>query len=261
MPTVKGQYGFFAGTDEARARDLNALFADDDVKAIVCLNGGYGSARVLDKLDYKLIAAHPKLVVGFSDVTALQIALWEKCRLVTANGPLMVTLGGSDDYTAGQFFRGLQTENWQGNLALPAGRRLEAVVPGTATGPLVGGNLTVLTSLVGTPYALDGTGCILVLEDTGEDAYRIDRMLNQLWQSGLLSRVAAIAYGDFTDCPHDPGDFTTDQVLDYYAHLAGKPAIKGLPVGHTRDKAFVPYGVEGRLDADREGASLTFVDG
>ena len=103
-------------------------------------------------------------------------------------------------------------------------------------------------------------GCILVLEDTGEDAYRIDRMLNQLWQSGLLSRVAAIAYGDFTDCPNDPGDFTTDQVLDYYAHLAGKPAIKGLPVGHTKDKAFVPYGVKVRLDADREGASLTFID-
>lgn len=261
MPTVTGSYGFFAGTDEERARDVNALFHDDDVKAILCLNGGYGSARILDKLDYDYIAAHPKLVIGFSDVTALQIALWEKCRLVTANGPLMVTLGGSDAYTAGQFFQGLTTDAWQGPLALPAGRKLTTVVPGQAEGPIVGGNLTVLTSLVGTPYALDGTGCILVLEDTGEDAYRIDRMLNQLWQSGLLSRVAAIAYGDFTDCPHDPGDFTTDQVLDYYAHLAGKPAIKGLPVGHTRDKAFVPYGVEGRLDADREGASLTFVDG
>ena len=194
-------------------------------------------------------------------MTALQIALWEKCRLVTANGPLMVTLGGSDAYTAGQFFQGLTTDAWQGPLALPAGRKLTTIVLGKAEGPIVGGNLTVLTSLVGTPYALDGTSCILVLEDTGEDAYRIDRMLNQLWQSGLLSRVAAIAYGDFTDCPHDPGDFTTDQVLDYYAHLAGKPAIKGLPVGHTKDKAFVPYGVEGRLDADREGASLTFVDG
>ena len=236
------------------------MFHDDDVKAIICLNGGYGSARILDKLDYDYIASHPKLVVGFSDVTALQSALWEKCRLVTANGPLMVTLGGSDAYTAGQFFQGLTTDAWRGPLALPAGRKLTTVVPGQAEGPIVGGNLTVLTSLVGTPYALDGTGCILVLEDTGEDAYRIDRMLNQLWQSGLLSRVAAIAYGDFTDCPNDPGDFTTDQVLDYYAHLAGKPAIKGLPVGHTKDKAFVPYGVKVRLDADREGASLTFID-
>ena len=158
----------------------------------------------------------------------------------------MVTLGGSDAYTAGQFFQGLTADAWQGPLALPAGRKLTTVVPGQAEGPIVGGNLTVLTSLVGTPYALDGMGCILVLEDTGEDAYRIDRMLNQLWQSGLLSRVAAIAYGDFTDCPNDPGDFTTDQVLDYYAHLAGKPAIKGLPVGHTKDKAFVPYGVKVR---------------
>lgn len=260
MPTVTGNYGFFSGTDAERARDINALFHDDDVKAIICLNGGYGSARILDKLDYEYIASHPKLVVGFSDVTALQIALWEKCRLITANGPLMVTLGGSDAYTAGQFFQGLTTDAWRGPLALPAGRKLTTVVPGQAEGPIVGGNLTVLTSLVGTPYALDGTGCILVLEDTGEDAYRIDRMLNQLRQSGLLSRVAAIAYGDFTDCPNDPGDFTTDQVLDYYAHLAGKPAIKGLPVGHTKDKAFVPYGVKVRLDADGEGASLTFID-
>lgn len=259
-PTVTGNYGFFSGTDADRARDINALFHDDGVKAIICLNGGYGSARILDKLDYEYIASHPKLVIGFSDVTALQIALWEKCRLVTANGPLMVTLGGSDAYTAGQFFQGLTTDAWRGPLALPAGRKLMTVVPGQAEGPIVGGNLTVLTSLVGTPYALDGTGCILVLEDTGEDAYRIDRMLNQLWQSGLLSRVAAIAYGDFTDCPNDPGDFTTDQVLDYYAHLAGKPAIKGLPVGHTKDKAFVPYGVRVRLDADREDASLTFID-
>lgn len=183
MPTVTGNYGFFSGTDADRARDINALFHDDDVKAIICLNGGYGSARILDKLDYDYIASHPKLVVGFSDVTALQIALWEKCRLVTANGPLMVTLGGSDAYTAGQFFQGLTTDAWRGPLALPAGRKLTTVVPGQAEGPIVGGNLTVLTSLVGTPYALDGTGCILVLEDTGEDAYRIDRMLNQLWQS------------------------------------------------------------------------------
>lgn len=95
-PTVTGNYGFFSGTDADRARDINALFHDDDVKAIICLNGGYGSARILDKLDYDYIASHPKLVVGFSDVTALQTALWEKCRLVTANGPLMVTLGGSD---------------------------------------------------------------------------------------------------------------------------------------------------------------------
>ena len=132
MPTVTGSYGFFAGTDEERARDVNALFYDDDVKAILCLNGGYGSARILDKLDYDYIAAHPKLVIGFSDVTALLIALWEKCRLVTANGPLMVTLGGSDDYTAGQFFQGLTTDAWQGPLVLPAGRKLTTVVSGQA---------------------------------------------------------------------------------------------------------------------------------
>ena len=258
MPTASGSYGFFSGTDEGRARDMNDLFHDDDVKAIVCLNGGYGSARILDKLDYDYIAAHPKWVVGFSDITALQVALWEKSRLVTANGPLMVTLGGSNDYTAKQFFDGLKGESWRGVLALPAGRKLKTIEAGTAQGPIVGGNLTLIASLVGTPYALDGTGCILVLEDTGESSYRIDRMMNQLWQSGLLSRVAAIAYGDFTASSHDDGDFTTEQVLDYYAHLAHKPAIKGLPVGHTADKAFIPYGITAYLDANGPDASLSF---
>lgn len=258
MPTASGTYGYFSGTDEARARDINALFHDDDVKAVICLNGGYGSARILDKLDYEYIASHPKWLVGFSDITALQVALWEKCRLVTANGPLMVTLGSANDYTRHQLFAGLAAAHWQGTLALPADRKLTTLIAGTAEGPVVGGNLTLLASLVGTPYALDGTGGILVLEDTGENSYRIDRMMNQLWQSGLLSRVAAIAYGDFTDCPHDPGDFTTDEVLDYYARLAGKPSIKGLPVGHTADKVFLPYGMTMRLQADVQGARLVF---
>lgn len=258
MPTASGAYGYFSGTDEARARDINALFHDDDVKAIICLNGGYGSARVLDKLDYEYIAAHPKWVVGFSDITALQVALWEKCRLVTANGPLMVTLGGANDYTSSQMFNGLADDHWQGALALPPGRKLTTVIAGTAEGPVVGGNLSIIASLVGTPYALDGTGCILVLEDTGESSYRIDRMMNQLWQSGLLSRVSAIAYGDFTDSPHDSGDFTTEEVLDYYARLAGKPTLKGLPVGHTVNKAFLPYGMTMLLQADGQGARLVF---
>ena len=204
------------------------------------------------------MASHPKWVVGFSDITALQIALWEKRRLVTANGPLMVTLGGSNDYTANQFFDGLKRESWRGVLALPPGRKLTTITEGTAKGPIVGGNLTILASLVGTPYALDGTGCILVLEDTGESSYRIDRMMNQLWQSGLLSRVSAIVYGDFTASSHDDGDFTTDEVLDYYAHLARVPAVKGLPVGHTADKAFIPYGITAYLDANGAEASLSF---
>lgn len=258
MPTTSGSYGFFSGTDEARANDVNALFHDDDVKAMVCLNGGYGSARILDKLDYDYIAAHPKWVVGFSDITALQVALWEKSHLVTANGPLMVTLGDANDYTANQFFNGLTRSDWHGNLALPAGRKLKTIVSGTAKGPIVGGNLTLIASLVGTPYALDGTGYILVLEDTGESSYRIDRMMNQLWQSGLLSRVSAIVYGDFTASSHDEGDFTTDEVLDYYAHLAQVPAIKGLPVGHTSNKAFIPYGITVYLNASGPEASLSF---
>lgn len=257
-PTATGTYGFFSGTDEARARDLNALFADDSVKAILCLNGGYGSGRILDKLDYGLIHQHPKLVIGFSDVTALQTALWQKAHLVTANGPLLVTLAGGSPYTRQSFYDGLLKNDWSGPVTLPQGRHLKTLVSGKATGRLVGGNLAMLTSLVGTPYELDGTGDILVLEEVSENSYRIDRMLNQLYQSGLLKRVSAIVYGDFTNCGHDPGDFTTPEVLEYYAKLVHKPVISGLPVGHEWDKVFLPYGIQATVDARADGtASLT----
>lgn len=261
MPTATAEYGFFAGTDAARAKDLNALFADDNVKAILCLNGGYGSGRILPLLDYDLIHQHPKLVIGFSDVTALQTALWQKAHLVTANGPLLVTLAGSSPYTAKSFYQGLTKNDWSGPVVLPQGRKLSTLVPGTAAGRLVGGNLAVLTSLVGTPYELDGTGDILVLEEVSENSYRIDRMLNQLYQSGLLKRVSAIVYGDFTNCGHDPGDFTTPQVLEYYAHLVNKPVIMGLPVGHERDKVFLPYGIQARVEAGDDGRAALILEG
>lgn len=255
-----GHYGFFAGTDEQRAADLNALFKDDTVKAIVCLNGGYGSVRILDKLDYAMISQHPKPLIGFSDITALHTALGEKAGIVTVHGPLMVTLNPANHsaYTERQFADGLAETAPIGTLALPAGRKLSTVVPGTAGGILAGGNLTMLAAAAGTPYELRGDGAILVLEDVNEDAYRIDRMMQQLWQNGLLKRVSAIVYGDFLDCGNDPGDFTTEEVLIYYARLAGKPAVKGAPVGHGMDNAFLPFGVHAVVRANADGtASLT----
>ena len=261
-PTVQLRDGFTSGTPEERADELNALFADDSIDAILCLKGGYGSAEMLDKLDYDMIAENPKLFIGFSDITALHTALHEKAGLVTIHGPMMSTLHppeapetdadedgsgeaapGTADYSWMQFLKGITTNTAPGEPDMPEGRSLEGIVAGKASGKIVGGNLALIVSLIGTDYQLDGTGCILFLEETHEDAYRIDGMLLQLYQSGLLGRVDGIVYGNFNSCWD--GYLTVDQVLEKYAVMAGKPAIKGLPAGHAGAKMFRPSGVAG----------------
>ena len=254
---------FFAGTDSARASDLNRFFADDEVKAILCLRGGYGSARVLDKLNYTEIARHPKLLIGFSDITALHTALGEKSGIVTVHGPMLGSLASSNltAYTEREFFRGIAADEPLGALPTPKGAPMKAVVPGEAEGVVTGGNLSIVLSLIGTPYELKGDGSLLFLEDVDVSSYQIDRALYQLWQSGLLHRVNGILLGAFTggDDDLDPGDPTTAEVIDYYARLVGKPVIKGVPAGHVSDNAFLPFGVRATMKANKDGtASLVF---
>ena len=259
-PHARTRYGYLAGTDEERAQDLNDFFADDTVQAILCARGGYGSARGLDLLDYGSIRKHPKLLIGYSDITALQTALGAKARLVTASSLMLDRLTSGNSYAMQQFKAGLATNQPLGAFKMPSGQTLSTIVPGTATGRLAGGNLSVLASLAGTPYALDGTGCILVLEEVGEESYRVDRMLNQLYQSGLLHRVAAICYGQFVGCGNQDGDFTVDDVLIHYGVLSGKPVIKGLPVGHSSVNGFLPYGVQATVTAPEDGAASLVID-
>lgn len=254
-------YGYFAGTDEERAAALNQCFKDDTVQAVLCANGGYGSARVLEKLDYPMIQKHPKLFIGFSDITALHTALGEKSNLVTIHGPMACTLNTEDSsaYTLKYFKKGLSSTKPIGPIPMPKGKLLHTIVPGKAEGRLIGGNLSIIAAAVGTPYELQGTDAILVLEDVGEDAYRVDRMMQQLWQSGLLQRVRGIVYGEFIQCGHDPGDFTTEEVLGYYAKLAGKPTIAGLPVGHGADNLFLPLGVHATIEADADDHAVVCI--
>lgn len=259
-PSCMQDYGGFAGTDFQRAADLMAFFEDEEVQAILCLRGGYGSARILDKLDYEKIASHPKMLIGFSDITALHAALGERSRLATVHGPMLSTFKEVRDispYTEEQFFAGLSSAGPMGEVKLPEGRKLATVVPGRAEGIIVGGNLTVLASLTGTPYELQGDGALLLLEDTGEAAYRLDRMLQQLWQSGLLSRVSGIIYGDFLDGDTElnQGEFNTEEILAYYARLSGKPTLKGLPAGHDDDNLFLPFGIRAVLEAKEDGTA------
>ena len=262
-PSATASWGYFAGTDSQRASDINAMFADDEVQAILCLRGGYGAQRVLDRLDYAMIAGHPKLFIGYSDITALHTALGQRSGIVTIHGPMLTSFRqAAADYTAGQFTQGLTNRQAPGELRTVSGKALQTVVPGRAEGILIGGNLSLLAAMTGTAFAPDGRGAILFIEEVGEDTYRIDRMLQQLWQSGLLQQVNGIVYGEFCKCGEDadPGDFTLDEVLAYYGRLAGVPVIKGLPAGHAPENMFLPLGVHAVLQADADGAASLHID-
>lgn len=255
-------YGTFAGTDEERAADIMAMFHDDAVKAIFCLRGGYGSARILDKLDYEWIQSHPKMLIGYSDITSLHAAFNQKANLVTVHAPMAIILNNPamDDYSLEQLTAGIKNNIAIGEVTLPQRMELHTVVPGNAQGRIIGGNLTNIAALCGTPYELKGDGNILFIEETDEYSYKIDRMLQQLYQNGLLTSVNGIIYGDFTDCPTDDGDFSTNEVLTYYAKLSGKPVIKGLPAGHGKHNMFLPLGVSVTLNADINGKAGLSID-
>ena len=262
-PSCRAQYGYFAGTDFQRAADINHFFADDEVAAILCMRGGYGSARVLDKLDYQLISQHPKQFIGYSDITALHAVMQEKSHLATVHGPMLSSLetdSPAKAYTRENFAKGISGKLYPGKVPMPAGQTLQTINPGRAEGPIIGGNLTMIQSLLGTPYEIKGDGAILLIEDVGESAYGIDRTLQQLWQNGLLSRVSGVIVGDFSgaDDDYEEGDFYLDDVLEYYAKLSGKPWLKGMPVGHGSNNVYLPLGVKAVMQANEDGtASLS----
>lgn len=250
--TLKTNEGYLAGSDKLRASELNKFFADDEVDAILCFGGGYGCTRILDLLDYDLIRKHPKLLIGFSDITALHTAIGQNSRLVTIHGPMLKTLSRkSTQYTISSFCRGLRMSVPLGAFPLPKKHDLESFYPGRAFGKLIGGNLSVITSLCGTPYELKGENSILFLEDIGEDAYAIDRMLRQLWQNGLLKDIKGLIFGNFSHCQpnkQEPYEFTVKEVLEQYANLAKVPTIYNFPAGHERTNAFLPLGVNATIN-------------
>lgn len=264
-PSCKKEFGYFSGTDEERAADLNRFFADDEVDAILCVRGGYGSARILDKLDYAMIARHPKQFIGFSDITALHIALGDKSGLSTIHGPVLLSFAdgvNKKSFTDGNFFKGLLGKLYPGEIPMPSGERLQTLYPGEATGIIVGGNLSLIASLVGTPYELKGDGALLFIEEIGAYTYQIDRMLRQLWQSGLLQRVDGILIGNITgaDSDYEEGDFRLEDILQQYAELARKPMIVGIPAGHSGDNLYLPLGVRAVMKANKNGTASLRID-
>lgn len=265
-PHLYKQSGYLAGSDVERAEDLNAFFADDTVNAILCLRGGYGSERMLDLLDYEMIKQHPKILIGYSDITALHMALWEKCHLVSAHGAMVIDINdNSINYTDEQLQRGLSSMNISDNgiFILPQNHQLEVLQAGTAEGTLIGGNLSVIATLCGTSYAPSGENCILFLEEVGEDSYAIDRMMWQLWQSGLLKNVKGMIIGNLRHCePTEPQpyDYSVKQVFAHYAQLAQIPVLYNLPVGHGAINGFLPLGVNAKIIADNANPQLIIME-
>ncbi len=258
---------YLAGTDAERAADVNAMFGDPDVDAIFCLRGGYGTPRILPYLDYKLIAKNAKIFLGSSDITAILAALQVKSGLVGFHG----TNAGQNfsDYTLAEFKKVLvnPSPNTRIGAAPPimprAGfvektNRITRISGGTATGHLVGGNLSLVVTLVGTPYEPDFDGGILFLEDTGEAPYRVDRMLTQLWLAGKLQQVAGIAFGKFTKTSDEGNTFSIEEVIRMRCEPLGIPVIRGLMIGHVKDQTVVPIGIEAELNAD--AGTLTLLE-
>jgi len=245
--------GYLAGTQDQRIADLHMMFADKRIDAIFCARGGYGSAQLLRDLDYDLIRKNPKILVGFSDITALQLALFKKTGLVTFSGA-MPSVDMADEFSPISeewFWRVLRSTRPLGKLSQPF--PFEILKKGNSKGLLLGGNLTVATSLVGTPFMPTLTGNILVLEDIGEETYRIDRMLQQLVNSGVWERLGGVVFGKWTQGAPALGRSTpardVNEVLTDFAVMCRGPVLSKFMYGHETLKFTLPMGVHCRLTA------------
>jgi len=251
-------------TDPARAdgeklEDLHKLFSDPVVRAIVCLRGGAGSSRLLGQLDYSLIAANPKILVGYSDITALSLGIFAKTGLIGFSGPMAATeLWQPTLYTEEHFWGILTDPEYAGSLQNHPSHHSTCIKPGRAEGPLIGGNLAVLASLVGTPYMPDLQGAILFLEDVNEPAYRIDRMLSHLANAGLLGGCRGMLLGAFSGemTATEQEEARLNSIFTYYsrAMLSGGPVMQGLSYGHIRDLMTLPVGLTCSLEVAPGGS-------
>ena len=258
--------GFLAGTDKERLDDLHQAFADKEVNAIWCVRGGYGASRFLPNLDFNLIKKNPKILIGYSDITALHLAIHQNTGLVTFHGP--VAASTYSDYAKKHVVNVLMNPSAPYKIELSPDNiakesnlfKTETITKGKARGKLIGGSLSLLTAMAGTPFGLrDTKGKILFTEDVGEQPYRIDRMLTQLRQSIDMRQLAGIALGVFEDCnPKDTNSQSLIEVIKDRLGDLGIPVVYGLSFGHIRDQFTMPVGIEAELDT--ETATMTFLE-
>jgi muramoyltetrapeptide carboxypeptidase len=252
------RYGYLAGSDEERAEDLNRMLRDPEVRMIVAGRGGYGVTRILDRLDYRAARRDPKIVAGFSDLTALNCALLAKAGLVSSSGAMPGVDFWKDDendaFAEESFWRAVTSAKPLGTIRQPEESPIVGLRKGVAEGWLLAGNLTLLAAITGTPYLPKPEGALLLVEEIGEEAYRVDRLLSQLYNAKILSKVSALAFGAFTDTKPtrvSVEPLPIEDVFAEYVRRAAVPAIGGLLYGHIPTKLTLPLGVHARLDGTR----------
>jgi muramoyltetrapeptide carboxypeptidase len=254
--------GYLAGTVEHRLEDIHSMFADSSIRGVFTIRGGYGSAQLLDRIDYDLIRRNPKVFVGYSDITAMHLAIARRTGLVTFHGP--VPLSAFSDYTVEHFRRALFEPAALGTLKNPAEgselrprHTLRTIRPGQARGALIGGNLSLIAATMGTPFEIDTRGKIVFIEDVGEQPYSIDRMLTNLRLAGKLQAAAGVIFGECNDCrprdfqPSFASTLSLGEILDQILGGLNVPVLSGLTIGHTADQLTLPLGVMATLDATR----------
>lgn len=254
------RFGYLAGADKARADDINTAFADRSVAAVHAIRGGWGSARLLPYLDFDAIRRNPKVLIGYSDITALLLSIQAKTGLITFHGP--IGLGRWDAWSLDYYRRVLMNgeavtySNKQGlsgdrNSLVQVEFRTLTVTPGKARGRLLGGNLTVLTAILGSPYLPDWDDAILFCEDVGEDLYRVDRMFTQLKLAGVLPKIKGFVFGSCSECGPGEGyaSLTLEEIIRDHIKPLNVPAWQGAMIGHAQPQWTLPVGAQVEIDA------------
>ena len=247
-PHVYQMEGYLAGNDEVRLEDLHAMLQDQEIKAIFCARGGYGSLRLLDRIKYDLVIQNNKILVGYSDITALLMAVQAKTGLITFHGPMVRDLEHGFQSNWGDLLRIISSDEPE-QLDIS---ECTVLVPGKATGPLIGGNLSLICHLLGTPFMPSLDGCILFLEDRGEALYRLDRMLTHLALAGSLKRISGLIAGQFEACGETED---INRLLLSVISEPGIPVVTGFPIGHGRQNITLPLGPT--VDFDTKLMTLT----
>ncbi len=260
------KYGYLAGTDEQRLEDIHQMFADDSVEGIICVRGGYGCSRLLPNLNYELIKSNPKPLIGYSDVTALLIAVFELTGLITFHGP--VGISDFNEFTIDNFKNVLMSNSSNTLLFNPVQNdsneidKAITIRAGKSTGRLIGGNLSIVVSLIGTKYNFDSNNKIIFLEDIGEEPYRIDRMLTQMLEAGKFENASAVIFGACTKCASDSeksgiaNSFNITEVIYERLYHLNIPIVFGMSFGHISNKFTLPVGINSELNTTSQTITL-----
>jgi muramoyltetrapeptide carboxypeptidase len=252
------EYGYLAGEDEYRAQDFNYMVSDPKIKAIIFTRGGFGSSRILPLIDFANLKRNPKIIVGYSDITALQLAIFRKIGMVTFAGPMVASeFGQNFSGVAEELFWKMLTYNKPiGNISKYFANKMEAISIGKAVGRLIGGNLSIISSMLGTIYFPSMDNAILMLEEVEEAPYRVDRMLHQLKYAGVLEKISGILLGDFSTCKpwKKVSSLTLGQIFDKL--LKNQPTISNLHFGHVKNPITLPFGVRVKIDTQKKEINI-----